>query len=213
MATYSDINIDQGSSFSSTITVKDVNGLPFDVVGYSARGQIRKSYTSLTAIDFSTVILTPTTLGHVGISLTSAVTRGMKPGRYVFDVEIYNISNDVIRIAEGQVSVSPAATHIVAPLSTVSDLSELMLSYGTLNPEFTPKTLSYTISFPNHTTDIALTPISLDDTSTIKINGIPVISRTSSNGIALIPGVNVITIVVLAQDGVSTSTYTITCTI
>lgn len=110
MANYSDINIDQGSSFSSIITVDDANGLAFDLEGYSARGQIRKSYASLTAVNFACVINDPAS-GQVAISLTSTTTRTLKAGRYVFDVEIYNISNDVTRIAEGQVNVSPAVTH------------------------------------------------------------------------------------------------------
>lgn len=109
MATYSDIFIDQGSTYSSTIDVLDTNGLPFNLTGYSARGQIRKSYSSANAIVFATNINLPLT-GKVNISLTSSQTRGMKAGRYVYDVEIYNNGGHVIRISEGQVEISPAST-------------------------------------------------------------------------------------------------------
>ena len=109
MATYSDIFIDQGSTFSSTIEVKNVNGTPFVLTGYSARGQIRKSYSSLTAVSFATNINVATS-GNVGISLTATQTRAMKPGRYVYDVEVYNSGGHVLRIAEGQVEISPAST-------------------------------------------------------------------------------------------------------
>jgi hypothetical protein len=109
MATYSDIFIDQGSSYSSTISVKNVNATSFNLTGYSARGQIRKSYSSVNAVAFTTSITIPTS-GNVVISLTAVQTRAMKPGRYVYDVEVYNAAGHVLRIAEGQVEISPAST-------------------------------------------------------------------------------------------------------
>jgi hypothetical protein len=109
MAKYSDIYIDQGSTYSSTINVKNVDETPFLLTGYSARGQIRKSYNSTTAISFTTSIPAPTS-GNINISLTASQTRAMKSGRYVYDVEIYNTSGHVMRTAEGQVEISPAST-------------------------------------------------------------------------------------------------------
>jgi len=110
MATYSDIFIDQGSTFTLTIDVPDANGLPFDLSDYTARGQIRKTYMSTNAIDFTVDINDPDT-GKVNISLTAAQTRVMKAGRYVYDVEVYNSEDHVIRIREGQVEISPAVTY------------------------------------------------------------------------------------------------------
>ena len=109
MATYSNIYIDQGSTYSSVIDVKDSNGLPFNLTGYLSRGQIRKSYSSSTAVSFATSINTPLS-GKVGLSLTASQTRSMKPGRYLYDVEIFNSGGHVVRIAEGQVEISPAST-------------------------------------------------------------------------------------------------------
>ncbi len=109
MATYSNIYIDQGSTYASVIDVKDSNGLPFNLSGYLSRGQIRKSYSSSTAINFATFINLPTQ-GKVGISLTATQTRAMKSGRYIYDIEIFNTGGHVIRVAEGQVEISPAST-------------------------------------------------------------------------------------------------------
>lgn len=213
MSNYSDINIDQGSSFSSIINVNDANGLPFDLDGYSARGQIRRSYSSLTAIDFTAVIITPTTLGQVGISLTSDITYRMKSGRYLFDVEIYNNSGDVTRIAEGQISVAPAVTRTIPIISSVSSLVDLILSYGLLTPVFDPAILTYTATFPNKTTSITVMPILTDHNSKVTVNGISIVSGLSSNDITLVSGTNVVNTVVLAQDGITSTTYTITCNI
>ena len=110
MAQYTDITIDQGSTYSGKIPVIGANKLPVDLTGFSARGQIRRSYSSLTFVNFSTSIDDPSS-GEIYINLTPTQTGAMKPGRYVFDVEIYNINEtDVIRVCEGQAEITPRTT-------------------------------------------------------------------------------------------------------
>jgi hypothetical protein len=107
MALYTDITVDQGSTYSGRIPVVGANGLPVNLTGYFVRGQIRRSYSSLTSIAFTCSIEDPLT-GVVFINLSPQQTALIKPGRYVFDVEIYNADeSDVIRISEGQVDVTP----------------------------------------------------------------------------------------------------------
>ena len=111
MAQYTDIIIDQGSSYSGKIPVIGFNNLPVNLNGFLARGQIRKSYSSLTAVDFTAVVDNNPSTGIVYVSLTPQQTAEMKPGRYVFDVEIYNSNtSEVIRISEGQATVTPRVT-------------------------------------------------------------------------------------------------------
>ena len=111
MAIYADIIADQGSNFSSEITVTDVDDSPIDLTNYTARGQIRRTYTSSNATSFTAAINNPTS-GIVSISLTSATTTNMKPGRYVYDVEIVSNTNIVIRVIEGQFILTPSVTRI-----------------------------------------------------------------------------------------------------
>ena len=56
MASISNIFIDQGADFTTTVTVTDSNGDAVSLVGYSAAAQIRKSYSSSTSTDFTTSI-------------------------------------------------------------------------------------------------------------------------------------------------------------
>ena len=56
MALYTDIFLDQGSSYSGKIPVKNKEGFAIDLSGYAARGQIRKHYSSNLATDFNAVI-------------------------------------------------------------------------------------------------------------------------------------------------------------
>lgn len=111
MAIYADITADQGSNFSSEITVTDVDDSPIDLTNYTARGQIRRTYTSSSATSFAAVVSNPTS-GIVSISLTSATTANMKPGRYVYDVEIVSNTNIVTRVIEGQFILTPSVTRI-----------------------------------------------------------------------------------------------------
>lgn len=110
MAVYANLTIDQGSNFFSAVTVEGANGLPFDLTGYTARGQIRRTYQSVTAYPFTALINNPTD-GEIEISLGNTATSQMKAGRYVYDIEIIQTSTgDKTRVVEGQVEVTPGVT-------------------------------------------------------------------------------------------------------
>jgi hypothetical protein len=110
MATYSNIYIDQGSTYSSVIDVLDANGLPTDLTDYFVRGQIRRTYNSTLFYDFILDIPNPTN-GKIVISLSNNISATLKPGRYVYDIEIvHSTLGDVRRVVEGQVDVSPSVT-------------------------------------------------------------------------------------------------------
>ena len=96
--------------------------------------------------------------------------------------------------------------------SNVATLSALALSAGTLNPTFTSGTTSYTASVANSDSSITVTPTSNQANATITVNGTSVTSGSASSAISLNVGSNVITVVVTAQDGVTTSTYTVSVT-
>jgi predicted Zn-dependent protease len=106
MAIYVDIQIDQGSTFSMNLRADDVNGASYNLTGYSVRAQARRNYASTAYWSF-TGNVTDALKGAIAISMTAAQTAALKSGRYVYDVEIYNNSGIVVRIAEGQVEVTP----------------------------------------------------------------------------------------------------------
>jgi hypothetical protein len=110
MAVYANLTIDQGSNFSSTVTVEDQDGLTFNLTSYTARGQLRKSYSSTSYTPFAVVIPNPTN-GRIEISLTATQTAALKAGRYVYDIEIVQ-GNLVNRVIEGQIEVTPRVTQL-----------------------------------------------------------------------------------------------------
>ena len=112
MAVYSNIVIDQGADYTASVDVTDSDGDAVDLTGHTAAGQIRKTYSSTTAVDFAVSFANPRTTGTISISLTNAQTNAMKAGRYVYDVEITNGAGVKTRVLEGQVEITPGVTQI-----------------------------------------------------------------------------------------------------
>lgn len=108
MATKANISIGQGTDYITSITLTDDAGNPISLVGYNGAGQIRKYYTSSTAVDFDVTL--DGNNGVVSLVLTSAQTNAMEAGRYVYDVELTDASNTVSRILEGIVTITPGVT-------------------------------------------------------------------------------------------------------
>ena len=92
-----------------------------------------------------------------------------------------------------------------------SALSNLSADAGTWNTPFTSGTTEYTINVPYGTSSIAFTPIAVDASSVIKINGDIVSNGTASKNITLNAVSNTIVILVTAPNSTS-KTYTITVT-
>jgi hypothetical protein len=110
MAILSNLSIDQGADYSAEVVVEDAAGNVANLTGYTVAGQIRKSYTSSTAINFGATV-SNAAAGEITITLANSVTNGMKAGRYVYDVEITKTSSgEKTRVIEGQVTVTPGVT-------------------------------------------------------------------------------------------------------
>jgi hypothetical protein len=109
LAAYSEITIEQYASFSSTINVEDTAGDAINLYGYSASSQLRKSFYSTTATSF-TASVTGIANGEVTISMTSANTANLTPGRYMYDVIITSPQSVTTRVVEGIVVVAPGVT-------------------------------------------------------------------------------------------------------
>ena len=108
MATIQNLYIDQGTTFSLSVIVGDINGDPKNLTNYTAAAQMRKSYYTNTAIDFNTNITLPLD-GEVTISLSAEETSAIKAGRYVYDIELTG-ENETLRVLEGIVVINPEVT-------------------------------------------------------------------------------------------------------
>ena len=111
MAVLSNISIDQGADYSAEIIVEDANGNVANLANYTVAGQIRKSYASSTATNFS-VVISNAGNGLITATLSSTTTNGMKAGRYVYDLEVTDSAGKKTRVVEGQVTINPGVTQI-----------------------------------------------------------------------------------------------------
>ena len=111
MAVYAaNIVIEQGYDFYTNFELEDAaNNQPKNLVGYGVTAQVRKTYSSTNSVSFASSIANASN-GVISISLTSTQTSALKPGRYVYDVELVSNTLTVERIVEGIVTIYPEAT-------------------------------------------------------------------------------------------------------
>ena len=111
MATISNIFIDCGADYSTTVSVTDSTGSALDITGYTAAAQIRKTYDSSSAtVAFTVAFNSDRTTGKLDISLTGAQRAAISQGRYVYDVLITSGSGGKTRVVEGIVTFNPRVT-------------------------------------------------------------------------------------------------------
>lgn len=109
-AGYQELFLEQGTDFTTSITLDDVNGDPYNLTGYTAKSQMRKSYYSTSPTAQFTITINSPAAGIIVMSLPSANTSNIAAGRYVYDVAIKDSANTVTRVLEGIVNVLPRVT-------------------------------------------------------------------------------------------------------
>jgi len=107
----SNIYIDQGADFTTTLYINDSEGLPLDLTAYSVAAQLRKTYSSSEAVDFQASFSENRESGQIIISLNNIQTSNIIPGRYVYDVILTAPDSIKTRVVEGSVIINPGVTH------------------------------------------------------------------------------------------------------
>ena len=109
MAAVSNFYIDQGADFSTTLSLTDSNGDILNLTGYTAIGQMRKTFGSGTVAATFTIAMSAAT-GQVTVTLTDVQTTAITSGRYVYDILLTDSSGDKTRILEGHATVTPSVS-------------------------------------------------------------------------------------------------------
>ena len=106
-------------------------------------------------------------------------------------------------------TATSATSFTVIPPSSDDTLSALTVSAGSLSPAFAAGTLSYADSVANSVESITVSPTTNDSNASyvLQVGGSPV-----TNPIALSVGADTIDVVVSAQDGVTSQTYSLKVT-
>lgn len=113
MASITNLFVDQGSDYSNIITVESATGVGLDLTNFTVKSQMRKSYTSSIAYDFTAVVSSAVD-GQITLSLSSADSEEIPPGRYLYDVEITSPTPlfKKTRVVEGIATITPQITQV-----------------------------------------------------------------------------------------------------
>jgi hypothetical protein len=109
LAGFVELTLEQGANFNTVLDLKDSAGGILNLAGYTVAAQMRKSYYSTTATNF-TITVTDAAAGQITMSMNSANTANVSPGRYVYDVLITSGASVKTRIIEGIVTILPSVT-------------------------------------------------------------------------------------------------------
>lgn len=109
MAKYLDLYADQNSDFLANIVVTQNDGTVFDLTGYTAASQAKRSPFSLTAIPITTEIANPPD-GTITLSISHDITATVFPAEYMYDVLITDPNGKKTKVYEGILTIDPGIT-------------------------------------------------------------------------------------------------------
>ena len=105
------IQIDQGTDFSSTFDLSKRDNSPLDLSAYDFQAKMRKHSAAPGAIGFAATFGGQPKKGNLTISLTAAQTGIITAGRYEYDVLVINRNSNVkTKVITGQALVLPTAS-------------------------------------------------------------------------------------------------------
>lgn len=104
------ITIDQGTDFVLDLAVKE-DSAAFNLTGYSARAQLRRTKNDETATATFTCTVVSASAGTIKMELSNSTTSSISEGTYYYDLEIYTAADATVeRIIQGSAQVTREVT-------------------------------------------------------------------------------------------------------
>ncbi|WP_066067107.1 cadherin domain-containing protein [Neobacillus soli] len=172
--------------------------------GFSAT---TKDYTAYVDNNTQTIQVKPTVAdSHATVTVNG---RAVNSGNDSQPMDLTVGANPIRIVVTAQDGTTKTYTvTVMRAASSNTDLSQLTVSSGELNPSFNTAIKNYNVSVPNRTDQIRLTPTVADENAKVTVGGNRVTSGQASDPLSLKLGKNPILIVITAQDG-TTATYTV----
>jgi len=117
------ITIEQGATFTRTLTVKDSGGDEIDITGWTLRGQVRANQFTTDILASFTGTVDPDQVTNKGMAAltisatdTAAIASAkslrptLKNSTFIYDVEVEKPGGEVVRLLQGQVTFVPEIT-------------------------------------------------------------------------------------------------------
>jgi hypothetical protein len=104
-----DIVFDSRLNSTLTVDIENDSGDPFNMTGYTGAAQLRKSYESTAYIPLTVSLAN----GQVTMVCPKLIANNaVEPGRYLYDLIIYDSSNSEVKLLKGIATVEPTITQI-----------------------------------------------------------------------------------------------------
>jgi len=165
-------------------------------------------YTTVPNPDETTPEASWTSFAQVSYPLAGDATPAL---RHLFSFATVNATGIRLRVQSAGDLIAVDELELYPPLADAS-LASLTSSAGALSPVFAEATTTYTLpDVPYATNSITVTPTVNHGAAIVKVNDVAAVSG-SPFSVSLLPGVNVITVLVTAENGTTTRSYTLTIT-
>lgn len=202
---------------SSNADLVNLTPSPAPVSGRLPFNSNRTDYTMTVDNGVSSLTFTPEA-SHVAAQITlngQAVQSGSTSGAQNLVVGSNPITL-LVRAEDGATTKEYFVNVIRADMAPVlgnnADLAALIPSAGVLNPGFNPGILAYTLTVPNETSVLSLTPVSADFNAVITVNELPAASGSATAPISLAVGENRLIVSVVSEDGLVSKAYQVAVT-
>lgn len=107
------LTFSQGATWKLSMAYNNSDGVPIDLSNYTARMQARTTYTAATAaltLTNGSGITLGGTAGSIDLLVPASTTATIGAAQYVYDMELVSASNEVTRLIEGTLIVTPEVT-------------------------------------------------------------------------------------------------------
>ena len=110
MAITKNIFIDQGSTYSVSLTAQDMYGSIINIDGATGYCHLRRSYYSSSYEEMVVSVTGASGSGSYTLFMGATSTAELKPGIYVYDVEFHKPDGTVVRVRQGNATIDPEVT-------------------------------------------------------------------------------------------------------
>lgn len=181
------VKVDRALSTDSSLQVLSIN-----------EASITPSFESTKTSYTATV---PYTTSNITVVATPTVASSTVVGDGSHSLNTGANTVDVVVTAEDGVTQTTYSIVVTREKNNNANLSDITLSGGyTLTPAFDPDTVAYSLTVPNTTSSLTITTFT-DDPNAVGVTG--------DGNVNLGTGLNTINLVVTAEDGTTTKTYTL----
>lgn len=103
------LTIEQGADYDVDFTIRNDDGTPLNLTGYTAESVVKKHSSSVSSYPFNVTFINRAA-GEIAISMASTTTSTLSEGRYLYDVVLTSPNNFKSRVIQGSVLVIPGVT-------------------------------------------------------------------------------------------------------